>query len=85
MRYTQLRAFHNVSLHQGFSRAAEAMNQTQPSISDQVRKLEQANDTLLFHRENRQVRLTQSGEDLYRLTRKFFDVEEQIGDFLDRK
>lgn len=85
MRYTQLRAFHNVSLHQGFSRAAEAMNQTQPSISDQVRRLEQANDTLLFHRENRQVRLTQAGEDLFRLTREFFDVEERIGDFLDRK
>lgn len=85
MRYTQLRAFHNVSLHQGFSRAAEAMNQTQPSISDQVRRLEQANDTLLFHRERRQVRLTQAGEDLFRLTREYFDVEERIGDFLDRK
>lgn len=85
MRYTQLRAFHNVSLHQGFSRAAEALNQTQPSISDQVRRLEQANDTLLFHRDRRQVRLTQAGEDLFRLTREFFDVEERIEDYLDRK
>ena len=85
MRYSQLRAFHNVSLHQGFSRAADALNQTQPSISDQVRKLEQAYDTLLFHREKRQVRLTEAGEDLFRLTREFFDVEERIEDFLDRK
>ncbi len=85
MRYSSLRAFHNVSLHRGFSRAAEALNQTQPSISDQVRRLEQENDTLLFHRERKQVRLTQAGEDLFRLTREFFDVEERIGDFLDRK
>ncbi len=85
MRYTQLKAFHNVSLHQGFSRAAKALNQTQPSISDQVRRLEQTNDTLLFHRERRQVRLTQAGEDLFRLTREFFDVEDRIADFLDRK
>ena len=85
MRYTQLRAFHYVSLHQGFSRAAEAINQTQPSLSDQVRRLEQTNDTLLFHRERRQVRLTQAGEELFRLTREFFDVEERIEDFLDRK
>ena len=84
MRYTQLRAFHNVSLHQGFSRAAEAMNQTQPSISEQVRRLEQATDTLLFLREGRQVQLTPAGEELFRLTREFFDVEERIGDFLDR-
>lgn len=84
MRYTQLRAFHNVALHGGFSRAADAMNQSQPSLSDQVRKLEQAHDVLLFHREARQVRLTKVGEELFRLTRKFFEVEENIGEFLGR-
>ena len=84
MRYTQLRAFHHVALHAGFSRAAEALNQTQPSVSDQVRRLEQAHDTLLFHRERRQVRLTTAGEELFRLTREFFEVEERIGSFLDQ-
>ena len=84
MRYTQLRAFHHVALHSGFSRAAEVLNQTQPSLSDQVRKLEQAHDTLLFHREARQVRLTEAGEGLFRLTREFFEVEERIGDYLDQ-
>ncbi len=51
MRYTQLRAFHNVALHGGFSRAAGALNQTQPALSDQVRRLEQEYDTLLFYRD----------------------------------
>lgn len=84
MRYAQLRAFHHVALHGGFSRAAEALNQTQPSLSDQVRRLEQDHDTLLFHREGRRVRLTAAGEDLFLLTRRFFEVEDQIGRHLER-
>jgi len=83
MRYTQLRAFHQVALNGGFSRAAEALGQTQPSVSDQVRRLEQAHDVLLFRREARAVQLTPEGEDLLRLTREFFEVESRIGDFLD--
>ena len=83
MRYTQLRAFHHVAVTGGFSRAAEALNQSQPSISDQVRKLEEAHDTLLFHRDTRQVRLTEAGHGLLRLTRKFFETEGEISDYLD--
>ncbi|MDF1669502.1 MAG: LysR substrate-binding domain-containing protein [Roseovarius sp.] len=82
MRYSQLRAFHHVALHGGFSRAAEALHQTQPALSDQVRKLEQAHDTLLFHRDHKQVRLTQAGEGLFRLTRQFFELETGIGEYL---
>ena len=82
MRYSQLRAFHHVALHNGFSRAADALNQTQPALSDQVRKLEQAHDTLLFHRDHKQVRLTTSGEGLFRLTKQFFELESGIGEYL---
>lgn len=85
MRYTQLRAFHHVALQGGFSRAAEALNQSQPSISDQVRRLEEAHDTLLFQRDTRHVKLTEAGEGLFRLTSRFFEVEEEIADYLDRK
>ena len=84
MRYTQLRAFHHVALHKGFSSAAKVLNQTQPSLSDQVRKLEQMHDTLLFHRDSRQVHLTKVGEGLFRLTREFFELESRIGMYLDR-
>ena len=69
MRYAQIKAFHHVALLGGFSRAAEALSLTQPAISEQVRKLEQAHDTLLFHRDRRQGRLTEAGEALLRLTR----------------
>ncbi|MEM6634672.1 MAG: LysR substrate-binding domain-containing protein [Pseudomonadota bacterium] len=84
MRHAQLRAFHGVALHGGFSRAAAALNQTQPSLSDQVRRLEQAHDTLLFHRSGRQVRLTAEGEALFLLTRQYFELEDAISARLSR-
>ena len=83
MRYSQLRAFHHVALHGGFSRAARALNISQPSVSDQVRQLEQGHDVLLFHRDARQVRTTHAGEALFRLTSEMFEVEERIGSLLD--
>lgn len=84
MRYTQLRAFHHVALAGGFSRAAEALNQSQPSISDQVRRLEETHDTRLFQRDTRHVHLTETGKGLLQLTRRFFEAEEEIADYLDR-
>ena len=84
MRHTQIIAFHHVALLGGFSRAAEALNLTQPAVSEQVRKLEQAHDTLLFHRDRRQVRLTEAGEALFRLTRPYFEAEAQIAEHLSQ-
>ncbi|UVC09474.1 LysR family transcriptional regulator [Rhizobium sp. TH2] len=82
MRYVQLRAFHNVAIHGGFSRAAEALFLTQPAISDQVRKLEEEYDVLLFNRNKKQVTLTHSGQQLLEITRRMFDVEQQALDLL---
>ena len=82
MRHSQLKAFHNVALHRGFSRAAEALFITQPAISEQVRKLEKDHDILLFHRERKRVELTPEGEQLFRLTKHFFEIEQQIGEYL---
>lgn len=84
MRYSQLRAFHHVALHGGFSRAARALNISQPSVSDQVRQLEQRHDVLLFTREARQVRMTEAGEALFRLTSEMFEVEDRIGALFDQ-
>ncbi|SHH57044.1 LysR substrate-binding domain-containing protein [Marivita hallyeonensis] len=83
MRYSQLRAFHHVAMHGGFSRAARVLNISQPSVSDQVRQLEQGYDVLLFHREARQVRMTDAGEALFRLTSEMFEVEDRIAALLD--
>ena len=82
MRHSQLKAFHFVAIHGGFSRAAEALHLTQPAISEQVRKLEQNYDLLLFQRERKRVTLTSEGEQLYRYTKQYFEIEDQIEDYL---
>lgn len=82
MRYSQIRAFHHVAIHGGFSRAAEVMSLTQPAVSEQVRKLEADHDVLLFDRARKQIELTPAGERLLLLTKRLFEVEETIDDLL---
>lgn len=82
MRFVQLRAFHHVAICGGFSRAAEELLLTQPAISDQVRKLEEEYDILLFNRQRKQVTLTPAGEQLLAITRRLFDVHQQAHDLL---
>lgn len=82
MRYVQLRAFHYVAICGGFSRAAEAMFLTQPAVSDQVRKLEEEYDVLLFNRHKKQVTLTETGQRLLEITRRMFDIEQQALELL---
>lgn len=84
MRYNQIRAFHHVALHGGFSRAADVLGQTQPALSEQVRRLEKDHDVLLFHREGRRIRLTGAGEELFLLTKRFFEAEGSIAEHLER-
>ncbi|MGO4338578.1 LysR substrate-binding domain-containing protein [Labrys sp. KB_33_2] len=82
MRYVQLRAFHYVAISGGFSRAASELLLTQPAISDQVRKLEEEYDTLLFNRQRKQVVLTEAGERLLTITRRMFEMENQALELL---
>jgi len=82
MRYVQLRAFHHVAVHGGFSRAAEALGLTQPAISDQVRKLEAEYDIRLFDREKKQIRLTEAGKELLEITNRLFEVEARALEYL---
>src|SRR5690349_19354083 len=60
----QLRAFVSVGRLASFTRAAEALNATQPALSAQIRELEEALGVKLFDRSTRSVALTQAGEDL---------------------
>jgi len=83
MRYAQIRAFHHVALCGGFSRAAESLGLSQPALSEQVRQLEASYDLLLFRRQNRRAELTDSGQELFRLTSRFFEGEAAIAAWLD--
>ncbi len=82
MRFVQLRAFHYVAIHAGFSRAAQVLNVTQPAISDHVRKLEAEYDVSLFDRHKKQIALTEQGKQLLEITHRLFDIEQLARDYL---
>jgi DNA-binding transcriptional LysR family regulator len=60
----QLQYFIAVAEHAHFTRAAAALHVAQPSVSQQIRKLETELGTDLFHRLKRRVSLTEAGEAL---------------------
>ena len=82
MRHSQLRAFHFVATYGSFSAAAEKLRISQPAVSEQVKKLEQNYDTLLFRRQNKKITLTDEGRKILLLTKQLFEVEQQIEDYI---
>jgi aminoethylphosphonate catabolism LysR family transcriptional regulator len=75
MRLTQLRSFHAVATSGSFTRAAEALHVSQPTVTTQVRQLEDLYQVELFHRTGRRVRPTEIGERLLQLSRQMFGLE----------
>ena len=59
-----LRTFLAIAETQNLTQAAHLLNRTQSAISVQIRKLEEAMDTCLFHRQPRGMLLTESGHRL---------------------
>ncbi len=82
MQHAQLRAFHAVAEHGGFSKAALALHLTQPALSDHVRRLEQEFGVTLFHRRARIVEPTELGRRLLIVTRQMFGCEQAARDIL---
>ena len=66
MELPQLRSFLKIAEHRSFTRAAEACGVSQPALSQQMARLEAEIGCPVFERQGRQVRLTESGEVLYR-------------------
>src|ERR1700754_4838038 len=75
MRLTQLRSFHAVASAGSFTRAAERLHVSQPTVTTQVKQLEQQYKIELFHRVGRRVRLTETGEQLLHVSRQIFSLE----------
>ncbi|MCM2320566.1 MAG: LysR substrate-binding domain-containing protein [Pseudomonas sp.] len=80
--HAQLKAFHAVAVHGGFTRAAERLFLSQPAISDQVRKLEEHYGVQLFHRTKRSVQLSELGERLLVITQRLFAAEGEAEELL---
>jgi len=61
----QLRTFVCIARVKSFTKAAEILNASQPTLSAQIRELEEALGVRLFDRNTRAVALTSAGEDLF--------------------
>lgn len=61
MEMHQLTYFESVSRHLHFTKAAQELHVAQPSVSQQIRKLEHELGAPLFHRMKRHVALTEAG------------------------
>jgi aminoethylphosphonate catabolism LysR family transcriptional regulator len=75
MRLTQLRSFHAVATSGSFTKAAESLNVSQPTVTTQVGQLEALYKVELFHRTGRRVRPTELGERLLQMSRQIFSLE----------
>jgi len=80
----QLKVFCAVVQKGSFSRAAEMLNLTQPTISFQIGSLEKELETRLFDRGGRQVIATKSGEVLYQYALKILELTQEAEEAIDQ-
>jgi LysR family hydrogen peroxide-inducible transcriptional activator len=78
--FKQLRYFEAMSRHCHFGRAADACAITQPSMSMQIRDLEDALGAALFERGARQVRLTSFGQEFVPRVREILRSVDELED-----
>lgn len=80
----QLQYFLAVAEHLNFSRAAEALYISQPTLSYQIAELERELGTTLFQRDRRKVFLTPAGGALLPLANKTLDCAQDIMNLAQR-
>ncbi len=77
MRLTNLRSFYAVATAGSFTGAAKLLHISQPTVTTQVRFLEETYRVELFYRSGRTIRLTPLGEALYALAKRTFALESE--------
>ena len=80
LNFHQLYIFQMVANHLSFSRAAEAMEITQPAVSIQVQELEKFLGITLFHRRPRGLRITEAGDAVLAYAQQIFALSTQLVD-----
>lgn len=82
----QLRIFKAVATEKNFTKAAELLYLSQPSLSKQIKKLEKNLDTLLLNRENNKLSLTESGKTFLQYSERILYLcEESCRGLIDLK
>lgn len=82
----QLRIFKAVATEKNFTKAAEILYLSQPSLSKQIKKLENNLDTILLNRENNKLSLTESGKMFLQYSERILSLcEESCRALIDLK
>jgi LysR family hydrogen peroxide-inducible transcriptional activator len=81
MTLQELRYLIAVADSRHFGRAAESCHVSQPTLSTQLKKLEEYLGVTIFERTNRSVRVTPAGEKVIALARRVVEGAEQIQEF----
>jgi len=72
--FKQLECFVTVAREKSFSKAAEILYLSQPSVTSKVQKLESKLDITLFNRKNKNISLTEGGEMFYRYATELLNL-----------
>lgn len=72
--FRQMQIFEAIVRLESFTRAAEELFLTQPTVSTQFKKLSDAIEVPLLDQSGRKLKPTEAGEELYRAIRQIFDV-----------
>lgn len=72
--FRQMQIFEAIVRLGSFTRAAEELFLTQPTVSTQFKKLSDAIDLPLLDQSGRHLKPTEAGDDLYRAIRQIFDT-----------
>lgn len=84
MNFVYLRAFHAVANEGSFTRAAQTLRVSQPTLSGQVKALEETYGVRLLDRRGQRVVPTDAGRSLLEKTREIFRLEDETEQMLDR-
>jgi len=79
----QLEAFVQVSAHRSFSKAAEVLYLTQPSVTARIQTLERELSEELFERTGRSVRLTDAGQTFLQYAERVLSAVQEGKDALE--
>jgi DNA-binding transcriptional LysR family regulator len=74
----QLKVFEAAARHSSFTRAAEELFLTQPTVSMQIKQLTKTVGLSLFEQVGRKIYLTDAGRELYTTCKQLFDQLSQF-------
>ncbi|MGI9278830.1 MAG: LysR substrate-binding domain-containing protein [Endozoicomonas sp.] len=82
MKFSQLRSFHAVATTGSFTEASRKLHISQPTITAQVKELENHYNVQLFRRRRSKNQLTETGQALLQVSRMMLELERKAKEIL---